>query len=124
MEDQYYSRRKFIDKCVRKGSFLIGGVLLLSSCDTNTSGDESNEVKRTGAKKSCDDLSGISEAELKKRESLGYVAKTPNPENYCGNCSLYIPPKEGEKCGGCLLFKGPVDYDGHCVQWAAITETR
>ena len=122
MDNEYFSRRKFINQCVKTGSFLIGGMLWLNSCDTQQADKETVKTQSPGSAENCNDLSGVSEGELKKRESLGYVTKTPNPVNYCGNCSLYIPAKEGEKCGGCLLFKGPVEVNGHCVQWAAIPE--
>ena len=121
MKIQPYSRRKFINKFLTTGGLFLGGAYILSSCNSNDVINKPESVKEGKAKDSCNDLSGISEGELKKRESLGYVTKSPNDENYCGNCSLYIPPKEGEACGGCLLFKGPVFKEGHCVQWAAIS---
>jgi hypothetical protein len=122
MKDQYYSRRRFMNRLLSTGSLLIGGAFLLNSCDSSQPGEApSGDIKKSRSEDPCNDLSGISDGERMKRESLGYVKKTTNPENYCGNCSLYIPPKEGEECGGCILFKGPVDSNGHCVQWAAIT---
>lgn len=121
MKNQHYSRRKFISKFLTTGGFFLGGAYILNSCNTNSPVDKPEAKKEGSSTDNCNDLSGISEGELKKRESLGYVTKSPNDENYCGNCSLFIPPKEGEACGGCLLFKGPVFKEGHCVQWAAIT---
>ena len=120
MEHKDYSRRKFINKILGTGSVFLGGALFLSRCGTNESsgGSEANK-KQSTSEDPCNDLSGISDEELKKRQSLGYVTKSPAPESYCGNCSLYIPPKEETGCGGCLLFKGPVHAEGHCVQWAA-----
>lgn len=119
MKKPNYSRRKFINKCFTTGGLFLGSAYILSSCNANRTGEKQTD-KKTDEAKDCNDLSEVSEVELKKRASLGYVVKSPNPNNFCGNCSLYLPPKEGKACGGCLLFKGPVYKEGHCVQWAAI----
>ena len=72
---------------------------------------------------SCDDVSKISEAEIKKREGFGYVEESPMPDKQCHNCQLYLPPKEGQACGGCALFKGPVFEEGYCTYWAPLTDS-
>ena len=108
-------------KCLTTGGLFLGGAFILNSCNTNQQGEAPAGKKQGTSEDPCNDLSGISEDEIKKRLSLGYVTKSPNPDNNCGNCSLFIPAKEGEACGGCLLFKGPVYKEGHCIQWAAIT---
>lgn len=71
---------------------------------------------------SCNDYTGVSTEELDKRKKLGYVEKSEVPGSDCSNCGLYIPPAEGAACGGCLLFKGPVEAEGHCIQWVAKAE--
>ena len=120
MENKDYSRRKFINKCLSTGSLFLGSAAFLNSCGTNESSGNKNESKKQSTSEDpCNDLSGVSDEEIKKRQSLGYVTKSPTPDNFCGNCGLHIPPKPNEKCSGCLLFKGPVHYEGHCVQWAA-----
>ena len=120
MKNLNYSRRKFLNKCLTTGGLFLGGAFILNSCNTNQADEKPAVKKQSNSDDPCNDLSGISDDELKKRTSLGYVTKSPNPDNQCGNCSLYIPPKDGESCGGCLLFKGPVYKEGHCVQWAGI----
>lgn len=69
---------------------------------------------------SCDDLTGVDQSELDKRETYGYVEETPYPDNRCDNCSLYIPPEEEDGCGGCVLFQGPVFDDAYCDYWAPL----
>lgn len=125
MDKNHFSRRIFISGLLKKGSLFLGGIVFLQSCgsDGQKPGDEADTNTGSARGDDCDDLSGIAEGELKKRESLGYVKKTPNPETYCGNCSLFIPPNGDQQCGGCLLFDGPVQYNGHCVQWAGIAES-
>lgn len=117
MENKNYSRRKFISKCLNTSSMFFGGALFLNSCNTNKSNDSGK--KQSTSEDPCDDLSGVSEEELKKRQSLGYVSKSPVPGSFCGNCSLYIPSTTENSCGSCLLFKGPVHAEGHCAQYSA-----
>lgn len=124
MENKDYSRRKFIHKCFSfsTGSLFLGSVLLVNCRGTNESSVNEKENNKQGTSEDpCNDLTDVSRGETKKRQSLGYAIKSPVPENFCGNCALYIPPKPNEKCGRCILFKGPVYYEGHCVQWATIT---
>lgn len=116
MKNQMHSRRRFIGKLLGI-SALVSGSSVISSCNGTESKKESEEEKGYG--NDCDDLSGVSESEIKKREALSYVKESNLPGSHCGNCNLYIPPKEGEKCGGCLLFKGPVHAEGYCVQYEA-----
>lgn len=118
-----HSRRKFINKCLNSGSLLLGSILFLNCRGTNESspGTKSEDKKPSISDDPCNDLTGISDAEIKKRQSLGYVKQSTVPDNSCGNCALYIPAKPEKKCGGCILFKGPVYTEGHCVQWAAVT---
>ena len=122
MGDKDYSRRKFINKCFKTGSLFLGGALLLNCRGANESSRNEVETKKESTSEDpCNDLSDISNGEIKKRQSLGYVKQSAVPDNSCANCALYIPAKPGNECGGCILFKGPVYAEGHCVQWAAVT---
>lgn len=115
-----YSRRRFIQGSILAGSAILGAGFLISSCGGNSQNHE-DETNSAALVDKCDDYSGLSDEEIKKRESLGYVDKTPIPEAYCANCALFLKRKEGQKCGGCQLFKGPVFDDAYCTYWAAIT---
>ena len=120
MENRDYSRRKFINKCFSAGSLFFGGAIFLNSCNTNESSDkESENKKQSTSEDPCNDLSGVSSVELEKRQKFGYVKKSIDPERFCGNCGLHIPPVSEKDCGGCLLFKGPVSPDGYCIQYVA-----
>jgi len=121
MGQKEYSRRKFMNKCLHTGSLFFGGALLLNSCNTNEPGRKEEGRKQGTPADPCNDLSGVSDEEIRKRQSLGYATKSPIQENYCGNCGLYIPPGTENSCGGCLLFKGPVYKEGHCAQWVTKT---
>lgn len=112
-----YSRRVFIGKCLGMSPLIAGGVLVLNGCGTNDQNKKDRDNNVTSG--SCDDLSGVSQEEIEKRKKFGYVKKTTVPGSHCGNCRLYIPGEAGQKCGGCLLFKGPVDPEGYCTQYEA-----
>ena len=66
----------------------------------------------------CEDLSALNESEMNIRKGFNYANPSPHQDMNCGNCQLWIPPKPGKECGGCLLFKGPVFPTGHCTYWA------
>jgi hypothetical protein len=90
----------------------IGSLLLFTHCK--------NAKKKSPA--SCSDLSGVSKEEQEKRKKLGYVEVTPIAENKCSVCKLYLPPAKAGECGGCSLFKGPVEADGYCTYFAPLDE--
>ncbi|QEC54206.1 hypothetical protein FRZ59_07525 [Anseongella ginsenosidimutans] len=115
------------------GTFLAGGALLSAGCGRGGSsgtpekgginpeegvnpGEKAQE--ETAAADPCEDFSQLSSEELKAREKLGYEEESPIPDRQCANCNLWLPPKDGEKCGGCTLFKGPVYAAAYCTYWA------
>ncbi|WP_316812720.1 high-potential iron-sulfur protein [Pedobacter heparinus] len=122
MKDKTCSRRKFISKSLYLGSMFFGGALLLGSGaianDKTTPDQDPKQVK----KDPCDDMTGVSPAELAKRKKLAYVNKSPIEDSHCSNCALYLHPAKGKACGGCVLFKGPVRPTGYCAYWAPISE--
>jgi hypothetical protein len=101
------SRRLFLYKCF-SSALLVAGI---SSCETK-------EKKSGAATNPCFDYSGLGEEDLKKRKSLGFVEKAPTENKHCGNCNLWLPAKQGEQCGRCQLFKGPVPAEAYCTYWA------
>lgn len=72
---------------------------------------------KKGAPDSCNDVSGLSEAELSARTALQYVDKSPKPEE-CDACALYQPAPEASACGGCQIVKGPIHPKGYCTAFA------
>ena len=107
-------RRKFILQSVTAGLGIC--VSLLASCGQKKPVPEN---RPTGVPvDSCDDLEGVSQNDVDLRQKFGYVKNSPVPENECNNCNLYLPPKAEEKCGGCMLFKGPVFSEAYCTYWA------
>lgn len=117
MEKVEYSRRGFIEKCMSVGAMFLGGTALLTACGMHGSGKKEGSVTVDP----CDDFSDVSASELEKRKKFGYMNESTVPGSHCGNCSLFIPGKSEDDCGGCLLFKGPVHPTGYCTQYAAKT---
>ncbi|MGH2624879.1 MAG: high-potential iron-sulfur protein [Sphingobacterium sp.] len=122
MHKKKIERREFIKGTVTSSlAFLLGSAYVVSGCtNSGEKADQQAKEDRTSEApvSSCDDYSQVDEVNLRKREQLGYVKQTVNPENKCENCKLWIPPKEGHSCGGCMLFKGPVYDEGYCTYWA------
>ncbi len=112
-----YSRRKFIHKYFFLGSAFLGAGAVLTSCDQKQSPGKEN--KMATAADSCDDFSAVSDNDKKARQKLGYVNDSPIDDMTCDKCNLWLPPSEGKKCGGCMLFKGPVYPSGYCTYWTA-----
>jgi hypothetical protein len=100
-------RRMFLQKCIAS-TLLVGG---FSGCETK-------EKKPNTSTNPCADYSDLSDEDIKKRESLGFVEKSPSENKHCGNCNLWLPAKQDEQCGRCQLFKGPVAAEAYCTYWA------
>jgi hypothetical protein len=110
-----YSRRKFINQCFRSGVALLSIGSLSMACDSKIKSGENKILVN-----SCEDYSGVSEGELEKRKKFAYAKPATDPAKQCTNCKLFLPPKQGEKCGACSLFKGPVDANASCTYWAPL----
>ncbi|MCA0232640.1 MAG: high-potential iron-sulfur protein [Bacteroidetes bacterium] len=101
-------RREFIATAL---PILPATAFLVSSCQPKSASHSENTDP-------CNDFANVSENDLKTRKKLGYVDASPRAESQCGNCNLWLPPKDGKACGGCMLFKGPVQTAGYCTYWA------
>jgi hypothetical protein len=101
------TRRLFLQRCSSALLIIVG----ISSCQTE-------EKKGIVSGNPCTDYSDVSEEDLKKRKTFGYVEKAPTETKHCGNCNLWLPPQKGDKCGRCQLFKGPVPAEAYCTYWA------
>lgn len=100
---------------LRRRDFLSTFLVFTAAC-----GSESDEAKKEPAymPTSCDDYKGLEESDIELRKGFGYVETSPIEESHCMNCKLYKPALEGQICGGCTLFKGPVFETGYCTYWA------
>lgn len=113
-----FFRRRFIRESLHFLSFSFFTGLVWGACRKKENTKSKEEATAAASADPCNDLSGVSENDVALREKLGYVTESPIEENQCGNCNLYLPPKEGGNCGGCMLFKGPVYASGYCTYWA------
>lgn len=116
------SRRRFLQSVGIAGVVGASGSLL-AACGGS---DDSEDSSGTTASADCSDLSDLSESEKKQRsqmvKSLKYVEESPQEDQHCANCQLYIKSEYGEGCGGCQLFPGPVASNGYCNSWAPASQ--
>ena len=70
---------------------------------------------------SCEDASGLAEADAKLRNELGYQDRSPHGESKsCANCAFFVAGRK-DQCGQCTLVKGPIHPEGYCASWAIKT---
>lgn len=118
MNEHNNTRRAFLRKLALSGFLVIGGGFLWSGCQ----GRKDTKSTTAGSKDyfggNCGDYSKLTEDDHKARKKLGYEKKSPVAEQECQHCNLWLPPKGGQTCGGCTLFKGPIEPKGTCTYWA------
>ncbi len=123
------TRKEFLQQLAALGLLSVGAGTVLTSCgkkeekpaaETETPpAAETTPNEGEAMNDPCTDVSGLTEAELKMRQSLQYVGESPYPEKLCDNCQFWVAPAEGETCGTCKIVKGPINPKGHCTSWAA-----
>ena len=123
MDAHETTRRLFLLKAGLAGA---GAVLLLSGCGGGGEGEGGGQAAGTAQSgggspepRSCDDTSGLTQDQIEVRENFEYVEKAPDPSQTCDVCEFYKQPASGEYCGGCTLFAGPVNPQGHCNSFSA-----
>jgi hypothetical protein len=129
-------RRTFLTKAGILSLTAFSGVALLQACGGSpeeASSDSpspkpapapapaASEAATEAATADCDQYnSDLAESDLSVRESVGYVAESPEADKICKNCRFYQPDKFEGACGGCQLFvNGAVAPGGYCKSWAA-----
>jgi hypothetical protein len=135
MKIQNNSRRQFLQRFLSAGLVVVAGGAVLASCNSespkegqaaatdaapNANPDTAKSASAGSAADDfkCGDYSKVSPEELAKRKKLGYEEQSSNPDKECVKCNLFIPKGEEKTCGGCILFKGPVNKEGSCTYWA------
>ncbi len=124
------TRKEFLKKLSMFGIVSVGAGTFMASCGGKKTQEEQQPATEQAAPPAdtssmqeasdpCTDLTGLTDAEIKMRETLQYVGKSPYPDKRCDNCQFWIPAAEGEVCGGCKILKGPINAAGHCTSWAA-----
>jgi hypothetical protein len=109
------NRKEFLQYCLSLGITVAGSQMFFQGCNQKSENEASSDPVQ--ATDPCEDLSMLSEEQLEVRKNFEYVNKTPYPEKRCDNCSLWIAPEEGEKCGGCQIMDGPIKAEAYCNAW-------
>lgn len=116
------SRRTFVVGGARVLATIAGGLLLGSRCSRGPSGPPPAErAKRYDASLDCTDTSDLWPAEVATREENDYTDRSTKNDQYCFNCSNFVPPETRGTCGTCDTVKGPIHPLGWCEAW---TENR
>lgn len=115
------TRKEFLSYFTGMAAISLAAVPFLSSCKSKQK-TEKSQTKAGADSDPCNDRSGLSESEIKARESYQYVGKSPYPEKKCSNCEFWGEPEGESPCGICGLFEGPVNPEGHCTGWVAMEE--
>lgn len=116
----HVTRRSFLGRLLSAGLAGLGFSSFVAGCGGGEQGPPTENQERSEPLAECEDISGLTDQEVLVRESLGYVAVSPNPNQTCSNCRFYTKPAGGEVCGGCQLFAGPVNAGGYCNSWAVM----
>lgn len=121
--EKHVSRKDFLMKCLGTAGMLIGGAVWMGSCASGNDNEAPDNVTATpksllAEPADCNNVAGVTDGEVNKREAVQYVQKSPDPAKHCDLCQLYVPPAEGQACGMCTLFKGPVAADASCISFA------
>lgn len=111
------TRRKFFLKLAGSAGAFLSAVFVFGRCGEKKPEEKTTTVSEAGTDP-CENLSGVPENDIELRKKFAYVKQSPIADNQCNNCNLYLPPKEGAACGGCMLFKGPVYPSAYCTYWA------
>jgi hypothetical protein len=127
MSEQKLNRREFFERAAMLGAVAAGAGSFLAACQKQggngaeaEGGAGAQKAEGGGAKGgelSCTDTAGLSEQQIKVRESLNYVDKSPKPEQLCENCQLYKEAPSAGECGGCQTVPGPIHPKGWCTAW-------
>jgi hypothetical protein len=116
-------RKKFL-KTATLGA--LSASVLIAACgddapktdaNTSTNPEVEPEAEPTAVAADCNDVSGLTEADIKQRETVMYVAVSTDPEKNCANCRFMQIGTQPNGCSGCQLFKGPVNPEGYCKSW-------
>lgn len=124
MSEKEVTRRSFLTRASAIG-LAVGSGAFLAACGGGDGGSDMAEPQAmepeapAAAADQCNDVTGLTEAEVQMRQTLAYVDASPHADKLCSNCQLYIPAAEGASCGGCQIIKGPIAPGGYCTSWAA-----
>src|SRR5690625_7861000 len=91
-------RRRLIQKLLAGGMGWMLIPLTTQSCQSGGTSKQEEDIDDLDVT-SCDDVSKISEVEVKKREGFGYVEESPMQDKQCHNYQMYHTPRVVQACG-------------------------
>jgi len=132
MSVEKMDRRQFMQQAGTLGLVgvaVAGGMSVLSGCG----GDKKAEAPAAAghdaikaaheAADPCNDLSGLSKAEVATRTTFKYKSSSEDPTKVCNTCNFWQPSADGALCGTCTLVKGPINPLATCMSWVVKPKT-
>ncbi len=133
MSEKKVGRRQFIQQAGVYGLMgvaTVGGLAAIAGCG----GDKKAEAPAASvghdaikaaqeAADPCNDLSGLTPAELATRKTFKYQQTSEDPTKICNTCNFWQPAADAALCGACTLVKGPIHPLATCMSWVAKPKT-
>ena len=97
-----------------------GGLLGVAGCSKGGGGGGAAPAPATGAATgsgACQDKVEVDDTAKNLRRTLQYKEKSDFADKNCTLCAQFEAGKYGD-CGGCKLFAGAVNPQGHCLSFA------
>jgi len=113
------ARRTFLQSL----AYFIIGTAAVAACDRSRPSQQapaavSDQTAVPAERAHCDDVAGLSKADVARRSSVHYTDHAPDPARSCGNCTHLQPvPGSDSPCKRCSIVAGPVHVNGWCNVW-------
>jgi hypothetical protein len=95
-----------------------------SATPTSGGGEATHEVPHPNdgavpeAERNAEALNGLQRPDdpAENKSGIGFQHE-PEGEQYCGNCSQYVPDRTGDGFGACYLVDGKIHPCDYCILW-------
>ena len=95
----------------------LAAVGALASCGEDKTAALRSKARAWGADLDCSDVSMLQPAEAATRGENAYRQHSDREDQFCLDCSNFVPPGQESACGTCKTVRGPINPDGWCKQW-------
>jgi hypothetical protein len=109
-----WTRRTFVSCAALAGAGVLAG------CGGADPAALREKARRLGAGLDCSDVSELQPAEARTREENQYRQHGDKADQFCMNCSNFVPAAVETACATCKTVRGPINPDGWCKQWTKL----
>lgn len=105
----------------------VAAIGALAGCSGGDGGDDPNhdvphpnDGSVPDAEMNAESLAGRSRPDepSQAKADVGYE-HVPSNDQYCGNCTLYVPDQDGDGFGACVSVAGKIHPCDYCNLWSA-----